>query len=197
MVRDKRRNHHKAMTTCRTIALTLTLAALAFGPGASAQDFPNPQPAEAHKLFAEDAGTWDATIKMFLAGPDAPPTEYKGVETSETVCGGLFAKTSFKAKMGEHDFEGHGLTGYDPATKEYVGTWVDSFSMTPTPMKGKYDAEKKTLTVKLTVPTGDGGTIEMKQVTTRLDQDTKKFENFLMIDGNETKVMEIVSKKRE
>lgn len=180
----------------RRRALSL-LVAIAVADAAAAQDFPDPQPGEAHRILAEDAGTWDARIKMFLAGPDAPPTEYKGVETDELVCNGLFLKTSFQAKMGERDFSGHGLTGYDPASKEYVGTWVDSFSITPLQTVGSYDAGKKTLTVQLAVPTGEGGKLQMKQVTTRLDDNTKKFESFMVIEGNEIRLMEMVLVKRE
>jgi hypothetical protein len=174
----------------------VTAAALASGVSAPGQDFPNPKPTEAHQVFTQDAGTWDAAIKMFLGGPDAPPTEYKGTETNELVCGGLFLRTAFRGKMGDRDFEGHGLLGYDAKNNEYVGTWVDNFTSTPSALKGKYDAAKKTMTTMVTATTETGEEMTQKQVTTYPDDKTRKFEIFLALPNGELKLMEMTLTKR-
>ncbi len=51
------------------------------------------------------------------------------------------------AKFGDMDFHGQGQTGYDPAKKKYIGTWVDSMSPTIMMMEGDFDPRTKTLTM--------------------------------------------------
>jgi hypothetical protein len=181
--------------------LTTLLAIIACGAPLSAQDFPNPKPTEAHQLFANDVGTWDADINMYLQGPDAPATKYKGVETNELVCGGLFSRSTFKSQMGDQEFEGHGLMGYDPRSQSYVGTWVDNLNAVPTQMNGKYDPLQKTFVVLSTVVDGSGQELKQKQTTTNVDESTRTFAIFLLIDaGGETqeiKLMDMTLKKRE
>jgi hypothetical protein len=177
-------------------------AALVAAPSAllRAQGPPNPQPTDAHKVFAADAGTWDADIKMYHQGPSGPAAESKGVETNELVSGGLYLQTTFKGKMAERDFEGHGLFGYDSRTKEYTGLWVDNFTTIPSQLKGKYDAAAKTLTMYGVVVDGAGNEMRQKQVTKYPDERTKRFEIFLLIGegdaAQEVKIMEMTLKKR-
>ena len=184
------------MTPIRQFTLSM-IALLVAAAHASGQDFPAPKPGEGQKIFVEDVGTWDAVMKMYFEGPQGPAVEYKGVEVNELVSGGLFLKTSFKAKMGDVDFEGHGLVGYDEETKEYLSTWVDTFSATPTQTKGTWDAETKTLTVFNTVDGPDGAQMKMKQVTTRTGPGTKKMEHFLLLGDQAVKLMELVATKRK
>jgi hypothetical protein len=142
-------------------SITFLLAVL-FGIPLWAQQPASPRPSEAHKVITGGAGTWDAIVKMYFRGPRGPATESKGVETSETISGGFYSLTTFKYKMGDKDFEGHGLFGYDPRTKEYVGTWVDNFTTIPTQLKGKYDPDQKTLTMFGTVADEAGNEIKQK-----------------------------------
>lgn len=180
--------------------LVTLLAVSALSAQLSAQELPNPKPTKAHEVLARDAGHWDSEVSMFFAGPDAPPAKYKGVEVVELVSGGLFSRTTFKCQMGEREFEGHGLVGYDPRTKEYTGLWVDNFTSTPTSLKGKYDEEKKTLTMHLTLMDEAGREIKQKQLTTFVNENTKTFQIFLLVDAGgqelEIKVMEMTAKKR-
>lgn len=159
------------------------------------------QPTEAHKIFADDAGTWDVDVKMYFQGPGGPASESTGVETTELVSGGLYARSSYHGKMREEDFEGHGLMGYDPRTEEYVLTWADNFTAVPTQFKGKFDAEKRTLTMFASVvDVGTGEEMQVKHVTTFVDATTKTFASFLIVDAGgqkvEVKLMETTAKKR-
>ncbi len=167
----------------------------------AAQEFPTPKPTEAHKVLSAEEGMWDATVKMFFQGPDGPPVEYKAVEKVEMVSSGLHSRSTFNCKMGDTDFEGHALIGYDPRSKEYVGTWVDNFTTVPSHMKGKYDDKKKTLTMLSTVVDATSGQeLKQKQVTTFVDDRTKTFVIYLIVDAGgeemEVKLMEMTAKKR-
>jgi hypothetical protein len=179
------------------------LGVFAFAAQLSAQQahkFPTPKPTDAHKILTNDAGTWDTVVKMFFQGPTAPAVEYKGVETVEMVSGGLYSRTTSKCKMGDQDYEGHTLVGYNPRSKEYTGTSVNNFAPAPIQLKGTYDAEKKTLTMFGAVVDGRGNEIKQKDVTKFIDDKTKTFTTFMLIDagGKETeiKLMEVTAKKR-
>lgn len=138
---------------------------------------------------------------MFFAGPDQPGSEFKGVETNKLVGGGLFVHSDFKSQMGDRTFEWQSLMGYDHRTKTYIGTWVDSFSSVPTQMKGAYDEKTKTMTVVSKVVSDESGEeLVQRQVTTWIDENTKKFEIFLVVEAGgqkvDVKLMDMTSRKR-
>ena len=159
------------------------------------------KPLKPQQLLARNAGTWDCDIKLFLKGPEAPPKNYKGIEDNKLVSGGKFLQTSFKYPMGpRRDFEGHSLIGYDPRSKRYVGTWVDTMTSAPSQVSEEYDEASTTLTDHRTVVDGNGNEIKTKHITTWQDDSRKKLEIFMVVkkDGKETDVrlMEIVATKR-
>ena len=77
-------------------------------------------------MLADAAGSWDATVEMTM--PDGSSMTSKGVQMDTVGCGGLCLITDFKGDMMGMPFQGHGVTTWDPATKKYVGSWVDSMS---------------------------------------------------------------------
>src|SRR5687768_8662814 len=112
-------------------AMTLALVpAAAFAAAhqekpAAEQGMSMPKPGPEHAALKQDVGTWDATVEMWME-PGKPPTTSKGTEVNTMGPGGFWLLTAFKSEMMGAPFEGHGMTGYDPAKKVYVSTWVDS-----------------------------------------------------------------------
>ncbi|MEM7782518.1 MAG: DUF1579 family protein [Planctomycetota bacterium] len=161
--------------------------------------FPAPEPTEAHEILAAEAGTWDCKVKMFLAGPDQPPAEFTGVENNSLVNGGLHLKVDFQGEF-NGKFEGSGLFGFNPKMNKYEGIWGDSSTMAPNMMTGTYDKEKKTLTYTSRVQDEVGNEIPQRQVTTFIDEKTKKMELFVLSKENgevqTIKIMEMMSTKR-
>ena len=162
---------------------------------------PIPKPTAEHKILAADEGTWDATIKSFLAGPGAEPTISKGVEVNKVVPGGLWLISEFRGDFAGVAFEGHGQFGYDPLKKKYVGSWIDSMSPSLSVLEGTYDAQTRTMTL-----VGDGfdpGTktkYTQRMVTTSKDDDTRVFTLYMKFEGagdDEIKFMEITYTKRK
>ena len=102
-----------------------------------------PKPTPEHERLAKGVGTWDATIKSWMQGPDAEPMVSKGVEMVKLMPGGLWSLSEFHGKFGDADFHGAGQTGYDPAKKKYIGTWVDSMETSITMMEGDFDPQTK------------------------------------------------------
>jgi len=175
---------------------------LGFVPAAKAQEGPPPpfKPMAEHKVLAEEVGTWDASVKTFMAGPTAPPTVSKGTETNRLMTGGLWLLSDFSGDIGGAKFEGHGQFGFDPTKKKYVGTWVDSMSPNISQLEGTYDAKTRTITY-----VGDGfdSTSNMKysqkMVTTMKEDGTRVFTLYMKFEKQpeETKFLEITYTKRK
>ncbi len=169
---------------------------------ANGQESAESKPGKAHQVLAKHVGTWECDVKMFFQGPNAPPSEFKGVEVNRLVSGDMYLQSSFNCPMGDRgDFEGHSLMGYDHRIKKYIGMSVNSFTTVPTQLKGNYNKDANTFTVYSTSVDGSGKELKSKHITTWLDESTKKLEVFLLVDagGKQTnvKLMEIMSLKRK
>jgi hypothetical protein len=157
-----------------------------------------PQPTAEHKILAADEGTWDATIKSFMAGPDAEPSVSKGTEVNTILAGGLWMVSAFEGEFAGAKFEGRGQFGYDPVKGKYVGTWVDSMSPTISMLEGSYDAKTRTMTYA-----GEGIDPEskakymQKMVTTTKEDGSRVFTLYMKFDKDEVKFMEITYRKRK
>jgi len=156
---------------------------------------PLPKPGPEHEVLKNDVGTWDATVEMI--GPGGPPATSKGVETN-TMLGGLWLVTDFKSEMMNQPFQGHGIEGYDPLKKKYVGTWVDSMTSGLSLTESSYDAAKKTMTGWIEGPDPSGKITKMRAVTEWKDPDTRVFTIYgTGPDGKEAPGLRITYKRRK
>ena len=158
-------------------------------PAAPAGEMPVAKPGPEHEALKKLAGTWDATVEMLHPGATAE----KGTETNKLLGDGLWVVSDFKSTMGQKPFEGHGVWGYDPAKKKYVGTWVDSMTSALTTSEGTYDAASKTETSWMDTVGHDGKPTKMKATTVWKDDDTRVF---TMYTG-ETPSMRITYKRQK
>jgi uncharacterized protein DUF1579 len=146
------------------------------------------------------AGTWDATIHMTM-GPEtskAPETS-KGTETVRIIGDGQWLVSDFEGNMAGAPFTGHGVTGFDPTKKKYVGVWVDSMSPHVMHMEGTMDAAGKKLTMTGEAPDHQTGKMIKHTMTeTYVDADTREFVMAMPgPDGKVMDVMKIVYKRRK
>ena len=100
-------------------------------------------PGEPHKKLAEMAGTWDATVTMWPAA-GAPPITSNGTAVDKLVLGGRYLQEEFSGTMMGGPFSGLGYTGYDNVAKQYVGTWMDTWSTGFMSSTGKADGKNTT-----------------------------------------------------
>jgi hypothetical protein len=172
----------------------------AWGLGAAVRAQEPAKPTDEHKILAADVGTWDASIKSYMAGPNSEPTMSKGTEVNEMLEGGLWLLSKFDGEFGGAKFHGRGQFGYDPAKKKYVATWVDSMSASISLMDGTYDAKTKTMTYVTDGVTPDGKTkYTQKMVTTAKDDHTRVFTLSMKMEGapEDTKTMEVTYTRRK
>jgi hypothetical protein len=156
-----------------------------------------PKPTAEHSGMARAEGTWDAGVEISMGPPGTPPQLSKGVETNRLCCGGLWLVTEFKSNPGSAPFEGHAITGYEPAKKKYISTWVDSDLTTPMVSEGAYDATGRTLTMRGSM-TSKGKTLQWRDVEVWKDDDTRQFTMFMRgPDGKETPSLNITYTRRK
>lgn len=171
---------------CRAVLVSLVaVPALAQMPAP-------PTPGPEHEMLRKDVGVWDATVEMLT--PGAPPAVSKGTETV-SMLGAFWQIADFKAEMFGQPFEGRGTTGYDPARKKFVGTWVDSISTGISTVEATYDPAKKTMTGTMEGPDPTGAVTKTKETTVWTDADTRVFTMYAP-DGA-TPIMRISYKRRK
>ncbi len=133
-------------------------------------------PGESHKRLDPLVGSFDATVRAWMA-PGKPPEETKGTSENKWVLGNRYVEQRFQGTFMGQPFSGIGFTGYDNVWKRYVSVWMDdagtgimvstgkaagarAIDTTATvynPVNGKPDK----LTEKLTVADADHHTLEM------------------------------------
>ncbi|MEM6331063.1 MAG: DUF1579 domain-containing protein [Planctomycetota bacterium] len=166
----------------KTLALT---ACLLLPAAAGAQDF-LPKPTAEHQIIARDAGVWNAEGKFYMS-PGAKPIESKCVETN-TMLGPMWLISEFKGNFAGLPFKGHAQLGYDPASKKFIGTWVDTMSPYMGSMEGAYDAETSTLTMVGATRSAQTGEVEHSTNVTQWKADgTKVFTMYAGKPGEDGK----------
>lgn len=186
-------------TTRVVLGIVAGMGLSSFAAVANAQDSPVPKPTPEHERLAKGVGTWDATIKSWMQGPQSEPSVSKGVETAKLMPGGLWILSEFHGKFGEMDFHGQGQTGYDPGKKKYIGTWVDSMSPTIMIMEGDFDPQTHTMTMTSKGVGPSGKPYDAKMVEVHKDKDSRVFTMSMKSDetgGEFVKMMEISYLKR-
>lgn len=183
------------MRAHRTFVFAALLSAAAAASAQEGPPMPMPMPGPEHELLKKDVGTWDATVEMLMP-PGAPPTA--GTETNTLGPGGLWLISDFKSSMMGAPFQGHGVSGWDPAKKKYVGTWVDSMTTSVALTESTYDPASKSITGWVDGPGPDGKPTRTKAVTQYKDDDTRVFTMYMPgPDGKDAPGMRITYKRRK
>lgn len=159
-------------------------------------------PGGPHRELAERVGTWDALVRSWCGGPDAPATESKGVSEVKPILDGRYVMERFKCDMAMGDqtmgFEGIGITGYDNYKNMYSSFWVDNMGTQMMFLLGTRapGSNKITYYGQADEPTLGVQDRMLKAVTTILSPDKHMFEMYDLHAGDDHKVMEITYTRR-
>ena len=134
------------MNLFRGIVALAALAALPAGVARSQdQNPPHATPTDEHAVLNQFVGEWKTTGKG--TDPSGKQTEMSGYEFDRMVLGDFWLFFVYNSQMAGKPFVGHGMIGYDPAKKKYVGSWVDSMSPFMTTLEGTADRKTKSITL--------------------------------------------------
>lgn len=154
-------------------------------------------PGEPHKMLAEETGTWDCEMTMWM-DPSAPPQKYEMTAEMKMVLGGRYQEGIYKGDMMGMPFEGKSTVGYNNASKEYITTFMDNMGTGLMFATGTYDKATKTIKFKgEMVNPMDGKKAPYRENYTIVDNNTRKMEMYDTKDGKEYKSMEIIMKRKK
>lgn len=123
---------------CSLVFVGAALSAVAMRD--SHQEPQMPQPTEQHRALMRSVGSWEGTMKTWM--PDMPEQSMRCTE--ENVAFGPFWMTStFECDFMGMPYRGQGVTGYDPMTNKFVGTWYDNMKPFLAVMEGEQGADGK------------------------------------------------------
>jgi hypothetical protein len=157
-------------------------------------------PGPMHKVLARMEGIWNMESRMWMGGPDAPPTVTRGTAVMNMVLGGRFLRQDITSEMMGRPMEGVGFTGYDNFNKKFIGSWVDNFSTAMVTMEGFISQDGNILTMYGTMDEPMTGEHDkhVKYVTRFIEHDRHAFEiHDLSIGEPHTKVVEIVYTRKK
>lgn len=149
-------------------------------------------PGDAHKALEPFVGNWDYVVSWWMT-PDSEPEKSTGKSEVKWIMGGRFLKQTAKGSSMGQEFQGMGVMGYDNASKQYKGVWIDNMGTGIMTSTGSYDPAKKTFEEKGTYTDPMDGEKSYRGVTTIVDADKYTYEMYVSgADGKEMRVMEIV-----
>lgn len=141
----------------------------------------------------KDAGEWDAAITV-TPQPGAPPQSSTGRLSARLISAGRWLVTDFKNHT--TGFEGHGIYGFNPASKRYVGTWVDDMRTNLYVGEGSYDEETSTMTYEWKATMPDGRNMAWRETSKLVSEDERLFRVlFALPDGAEFEMMRVVYRR--
>lgn len=146
-----------------------------------------------HARLAESAGVWDA--RCVWHGPSGD-VEFRGRETVAVACGGLWVFSTFASEFQGAPFAGRGVRGYDPESKQVVGTWVDSGSTRVMQLAGGFEGDALVLTTEGRDPESGERYVE-KHVETRKGANERVFRMLAEREDGEHELMRIVYTRTE
>ncbi len=144
-------------------------------------------------LLEKDVGEWDAAITV-TSVPGAPPQASTGRLVGRLISGGRWLLTDFKNHT--TGFEGHGIYGYNAASKRYVGTWVDDMRTNLYLGEGDWDEATKTMTYRWTASMPDGKVMQWRETTEVVSEAEQIFRVlFPSPEGAEFEMMRVIYRR--
>jgi len=141
-----------------------------------------PKPQKEHAWLAQLAGNWDSETEV--KAPGQPVMKMKGQEHSGMI-GGFWLVAENKSDMMGVQYTGIMTLGYDPKSKNYVGTWIDSMGDYLWKYTGTVEGNKLTLESKGPCPMKPPGTLANFKETMELkDKDHKVFTSSMQEDDS-------------
>lgn len=113
-----------------------------------------PGPQKEHDFLKQFVGEWESEMEASSA-PGQKPMKCKGTMSSKML-GGFWVVSKIETDMLGMPMQGLQTIGYDPRSKKYVGTWVDSMMNHLWKYSGSVDEAGKTLTLEADGPSFTG-----------------------------------------
>lgn len=151
-----------------------------------AEDTPKPaEPSKEHAWLQQLVGEWEGDVGK--------------CSENARMLGGLWLVSDVKVTFGDVSMTAVQTLGYDPRTKKYVGTWIDSIFPHLWTYDGTMDASGKILTLEAEGPNpAAGGKIsKMRDVIELKSKDHKVLTSQILGDDGKWQTFQTVNYKRK
>jgi len=149
-------------------------------------------PGPEHERLESFVGVFRAVVKLWM-GPGDPMVS-TGTMTNTLELGDRFLRQDYKGDPGPGpfpDFEGHGYWGFNKATQQYEGFWIDTASTLMQTEAGTVDDAGKMWTMLGEMMHQPGETVKKRTVITLEDEDNHSMVTYFVKGDEEFKGMEI------
>ena len=107
-------------------------------------------PGSMHEHLAKSVGVWQGRQTMWMA-PDTEPSKSECTTTIAAIMDGRFTSGEMAGDIpGMGPFKGHGITGFDNVTQQFVSSWIDNHGTGIMQGTGELSPDGKTMTWKFT-----------------------------------------------
>lgn len=124
---------------------------------------PKMELANKHPELQAFVGRWDCQLSMQMG---EETMNWSGTDVTRFICGGNWARTTFKGEFMGQPFEGMSLVGFDPATKTLTSYWMDTMTPEIAKSTGAFDEARKTATFTGSMVGMEGGPATTREVYT-------------------------------
>ncbi len=150
-------------------------------------------PTDHHQRLEPFAGKFTAKVTLWM-GPGDPMVS-TGTMTNSFDLNGQFLHQNYVGDAVDGpfpNFQGRGYWGYNTASNEYEGFWIDTASTIMMTEAGSIDDSGKIWTMNGTFTSPqDGSEIKKRSVIKLIDNDNHMMEQFIETADGEFKTMEI------
>jgi hypothetical protein len=153
---------------------------------AVAADFPEfPKPNKEHEWLQQFVGEWELDSEASM-GPGQPPMKCQGRESVKSM-GGFWIVSNMESQPAGMPMTAVLTLGYDPSSKKYVGTWVDSMTSHLWKYEGSLDATGKILTLNSEGPNcmAGGKLAKFREITEFTSPDERVYSSQVLGDNGE------------
>lgn len=127
-------------------------------------------PSKEHEVLNWEVGTWNMTSTMETPQGNM---DFSGVEKN-MMMNPMWLSSTLEYEAGGQKMNGHGVFGYDPHKKKYVGVWCDGASPYMSMLEGDWDEATTTFTYKMTGRDPMTGNDQNGQIIIKYDGKDKK-----------------------
>lgn len=146
------------------------------------------KPGPEHAKLAKSVGTWKVAITCWVDGKAMKST---GTSEISSLFDDRYTHEEFTGEFDGKEFQGVGTMGYDNAAKLVVSTWFDSTGTGIVYSSGPAAAKGKDLELRGEMTCAMKGPMTLRQVHKQESDDRCTVTMYNIVDGKETKSMEL------
>lgn len=145
-------------------------------------------PSDEHKALAPIVGTFNAEARFQMDPTASEPMVSTGRSVNTWVLGKRFVQQTYTSPdMMGMPFEGIGYTGYDRVTKEYVGTWMDTWFTGVMVQKGQMTGRNE-MRMESEMATPMGTMEKSRHVLKIIDDNKHELDFYKQVEGEWVKM---------